>query len=203
MRGLKTIPVLALALAAATGTAEAQRRTANARGVTTVILVRHAEKATGNPLDSNPPLTEAGQRRAQALAELLRRRHVDAILTTDLARTRDTAAPLARALGLRAGETHMGRDSDVVAQLVADSILTHHRGQTVLVVGHTTTVPRIIALLGGQRLGDLCESAYSNVFTVTLRRDRAAEVAQAHYGAADPADDECVNGIHVEKHHGH
>lgn len=213
MNGFRTMGVLALTAAlAGAGTAEAQRRTlpghpvrqsaANARGTTTVILVRHAEKETGNPLNQNPPLTARGRERAQALAQLLRGRHVDAILTTDLDRTRQTAAPLAQALGIRPGETHMGHDSDAAARLAVDSIRAHP-GQTVLVVGHTTTVPRIIALLGGQRMGDICESAYSNVFTVTLRPNRAAEVTQAHYGAPDPdGGHECVNGIHVE-HHGH
>src|SRR5579864_8198921 len=63
-----------------------------------LILVRHADKAA-QPVD-DPPLTAAGTKRAQDLAEALRSAGVAAIITTQLRRTRDTAQPLATALGI-------------------------------------------------------------------------------------------------------
>jgi hypothetical protein len=72
----------------------------------------------------------------------------------------------------------------------------------VLVVGHSTTVPKIIAALGGPALGEICGSAYSNLFTLVVPRTGAARLAHGHYGAADPpGGHECVDGIRVE-HHG-
>src|SRR3954462_5370189 len=157
---IRRIQALALAaLLAAPGAAAAQRPT-------TVILVRHAEKAAGNPLDQNPSLTREGEQRARDLVAALRGTRVDAILTTQLKRTRQTAQPLAASLRITPEETHMGHDVDAAAAAVAALIRARHTGQTVVVVGHTTTVPKIIALLGGPTLGAICQNAYSNLFTL-------------------------------------
>ena len=59
----------------------------------TVIFTRHAEKGATPPKD--PPLTEAGKRRAEALASMLADSGVEAIYTTELQRTQQTAAVLA------------------------------------------------------------------------------------------------------------
>src|SRR5215471_7959478 len=63
-----------------------------------LVLVRHADKAA-QPAD-DPPLTTAGMKRAQDLATTLQDAGVTAIITTQLRRTRETAQPLATALGL-------------------------------------------------------------------------------------------------------
>jgi broad specificity phosphatase PhoE len=57
----------------------------------TVILSRHAEKAAAPPKD--PPLTEAGKKRAEVLAFMLADAGVDAIYVTEFQRTKQTAAP--------------------------------------------------------------------------------------------------------------
>jgi broad specificity phosphatase PhoE len=195
MHMIRRIPALALAaLLAAPAAASAQQ-------ATTVILVRHAEKVTSNPLDQNPSLTPEGEQRARDLVAALRGRRVDAIVTTQLKRTRQTARPLAESLHLTPVETHMGRNSDTAAARVATLIRTRHQGQTVLVVGHSTTVPKIIALLGGPALGPICESAYGNLFTLVLPSRGQVRFTHGHYGAADPpGGHECVNGIKEERH---
>src|SRR5438045_2861151 len=58
----------------------------------TVILVRHAERASQT--DPDPVLSEAGSQRARDLAAALADAHVGTIITTQLQRTRLTAAPL-------------------------------------------------------------------------------------------------------------
>ncbi|HEY0438923.1 MAG TPA: histidine phosphatase family protein, partial [Xanthobacteraceae bacterium] len=67
-----------------------------AEGFPTLILVRHADTAP----QPDRPLSEAGLKRAQDLAAALRNAGVTAIITTQLRRTRETAQPLAAALGL-------------------------------------------------------------------------------------------------------
>src|SRR5215467_14078068 len=62
---------------------------------TTVIIVRHAEKAA-EPAD-DPPLTAAGEKRAQDLWLAVKDAGVSAVITTQYARTRATAAPTATA----------------------------------------------------------------------------------------------------------
>ena len=201
MRSIRrTAAALLAAIATTTGAAAQARQPARE---TTVILVRHAEKVTSNPLNQDPSLTARGRQRAQELAALLRGRHIDAIITTQLKRTKMTGQPLADALHIVPEETHMGHDTDASAAQVAELIRTRHAGQTVLVVGHTTTVPKIIAALGGPRMGPICSSAYSNLFTLVLPATGTPRLAHAHYGAADPpGGHECVNGIHEEHGHG-
>src|SRR5688572_10118497 len=63
----------------------------------TLIIVRHAEKA--GP-DGDVPLTDAGHARAAALAHVLRDANISTIFATNLQRTQQTAAPIARALNL-------------------------------------------------------------------------------------------------------
>jgi phosphohistidine phosphatase SixA len=137
-----------------------------------VILVRHAERASQPPDD--PGLTPAGEQRARALAQALAGAEVNVILTTQFRRTRETAAPLAQALGIppQVIDTSTGH-----VQAVAGVV----RAQTgvVLVIGHSNTVPAILAALGGPQLPDLCETSFHHIF---LLRPGAGWM-QLSYGA--------------------
>ena len=64
--------------------------------VTTVILVRHAEKQSEG---DDPSLTAAGKERALALVHVLGEMDVAAVYSTPYARTRETAQPLATGIG--------------------------------------------------------------------------------------------------------
>ena len=150
---------------------------------TVVILVRHAEKGTTPAND--PPLTEAGITRAKALAAALANMNVQAVITTELIRTRETARPLAEARGLRPESIHTG-PTEAHVRLVADAVRAH-TGQTVLVVGHSNTIPAIIAALGGPKLPDICESQYSNFYVLTIEPGgKKADLVVSSYGAASP-----------------
>jgi phosphohistidine phosphatase SixA len=123
-----------------------------------VILVRHAERAAEPAGD--PGLTHAGEQRAQALAQALAGLRVNAIVTTSLRRTRDTAAPLAKLLGVQPQAVDARGSAHVPA--VVEAV----RAQTgvVLVVGHSNTVTAILAALGGPKLADLCETSFHHAF---------------------------------------
>lgn len=124
-----------------------------------IVLVRHAERAAEPAHD--PALTPAGEQRAHALAQALAGLRVNAIFTTEYRRTRDTAAPLARALNLQpiVVDAKAGH-----VQAMADTV----RAQTgaVLVVGHSNTVTAVMAALGGPELSDLCESSFHHAFVL-------------------------------------
>jgi broad specificity phosphatase PhoE len=161
---------------------------AQARGPMTVVVVRHAEKAA-TPAD-DPPLTADGQARAQALFDALRDAHVGAIITTQLLRTRSTAEPTATALGIKpevvvAGGANHAKD-------VAGAIRTHV-GKTVLVVGHSNTVPAIIEALGAKRPSAICDSKYDDLFIVTIASDGTAGVVHSTYGVRSPPDPSCAS----------
>ncbi len=70
-----------------------------------VILVRHGESVSNVTQRFayrawDPPLTERGQRQAQALAAALRTLPISCLATSPLLRTRKTIEPLSQALGM-------------------------------------------------------------------------------------------------------
>jgi broad specificity phosphatase PhoE len=174
---------LALALVAAVSSLAA----AQAARATTVVLVRHAEKAS-EPAD-DPPLTAAGDARARDLWNAIKDAGVNAVITTQYARTRATAQPIAAALHLTpeivqtAGATH--------AKDVANAV-RRHEGHTVLVVGHSNTVPAIIEALGAPRPPAICDPEYDNLYIVTIPPDGKAGLVRAKFGVRTPTDSSCA-----------
>jgi broad specificity phosphatase PhoE len=162
------------------------------QAATTVILVRHADRASTPPDD--PPLTAAGVARAHELATALRNAGVQTIITTQFSRTKTTASPLAEFLGLKpeiiadeppdTGRSH--------ARSVARAILERHRGQTILVVGHGHTVPAIIAALGAPAPEPICESVFDGLYIVTLPANGPPRIIHARYGAPSSTDSACT-----------
>lgn len=130
---------------------------AQAADLTTVILVRHAEKAGKS---GDVPLSEAGVQRAHELARVLAGVRIDAIYTTPYQRTRQTAAPVAGPRELVPLEID---PKDVAARIRKD-----HAGQTVLVVGHSNTTPSVIRDLGVANPPEIPDSAYDDLFIVTI-----------------------------------
>jgi broad specificity phosphatase PhoE len=173
--------LLAAPLAAQTTTVGATRS-----ATTTVILVRHAEKAAQPAAD--PPLTAAGAARAEALVGVVKDAGVRAIISTQFARTRSTVAPTAKLLGL-VPEIVDARAKDHPRAVAA--AIRSHRGQTVLVVGHSNTIPDIVAALGAPRPRDICDGEYDGIYVVTLPPTGPAGVTHARYGV--PSEDtSCV-----------
>ncbi len=158
---------------------------------TTVILARHAEKelegdgSTGTVLPSeDPPLSEAGLRRALALAHVLGEAGVDAIYATQYLRTRSTAQPLADLLRLDVIEATTGRDE--YAEEMAELIRAEHAGEVVLVVGHSNTVPALIQALGAGAAPQIDEDEYDDLYVVTLYGDGSASLLALRYGVQTP-----------------
>jgi broad specificity phosphatase PhoE len=146
---------------------------------TTLIVLRHADR----PSTGQDVLTPEGAARAQELVHLCQKAGVVAVYGSETNRARDTAAPLAAALGLTP-EVYAPKDvSGVVSRIFAD-----HRGRTVVVVGHSNTVPLIIEAAGGPKVPDLADDEFDNVFVLTVgpRRFGRASLVQLQYGAASP-----------------
>jgi phosphohistidine phosphatase SixA len=135
---------------------------ASAAAEPVVILVRHAERAdggTGGKTVTDPDLSDAGRARATALVRLLKDAPITAIYTTELKRTQQTAAPLAAALKVRPTIVPASATGDLLRAL--DSA----RG-TVLVVGHSNTVPDLIGKLGVQDPVTIADDEFDGVFVV-------------------------------------
>jgi broad specificity phosphatase PhoE len=151
----------------------------------TVILVRHAERATSPAND--PGLTPEGSQRARDLAAALAHTQVNAIITTQFLRARLTAAPLAESLHLT--PTVVATSGGAHADSVAAVVKTRQQGDVVLVVGHSNTVPAIIAALGGPKLPELCSTEYDTMFILELAARDGPRLIRASYGAPDPPGD--------------
>jgi len=183
---IRALPVAAAIGLAAMAAVDAQTTVAPITAIT-AIFVRHAEKAAA-PAD-DPPLTAAGEARARDLIDVVRDAQVNAVITTQFARTRGTAQPAAAALGIT--PEVISATSPTHPQDVAAAI-RKHGGQTVLVVGHSNTVPAIIEALGGKRPTMICDLVYDNLFVVTIAANGTVGVVHSRYGAASPADVSCL-----------
>ena len=170
-----------LALPAQAGAAQAGA----AQGAVTVIIVRHAERADTDPRD--PPLDSIGRVRADALAEAIGGAGVQAIYVTQYRRTLETAEPLARALGLTPQVIAAGNPVKAHAVAVARTLLEKHRGQTVLVVGHSNTVGLIARALGAPAREDLENHEYEHLYIVTSDGQAPAKFISVRFGPPNPA----------------
>ncbi len=136
------------------------------QSTTTIIFVRHAEKAAVGGDD--PPLSEAGERRVEELTRLLLDVDViagiDAVYSTPYQRTQQTAQPVADALDLPINTYDASDTEDFL-----DTILREEKGRIVLVVGHSNTVPDMIANLGGHKeVPDIAEDEYDNIYFLSI-----------------------------------
>jgi probable phosphoglycerate mutase len=172
--------LLAVAVLLHLSAASAQSKKPKAAPATTVYVVRHAEKDL-TPGLADPLLTPAGEVRALALRQKLRRQRVVAIFTTDTRRTRATVAPLAAARHL----TPQVYDARNLAAL-ASRIKTEYAGQTVLVVGHSNTILETAEALGAARpVPTVADAEFDYLLKVTLSGSAgpASTAVAEHYGA--------------------
>lgn len=141
---------------------------------TTIYLVRHAEKV--GQLDS---LSIEGLARAQSLKHTLENVKLDHIYSTDYNRTMNTALPIAKEIGLNIVNYDA---SDLKA--FTKKIESEHKGQTILVVGHSNTTPTLVnLLLGEERLKALDEKDYDNLFILTKLCCQESNLISLNYGS--------------------
>jgi len=145
----------------------------------TVILVRHAERAGGMAADVG--LSEAGRCRAGALARMLADADIQKIFITEVARTQQTAQPLA--------ETLKVRPEIVPAKDVEQLLAKLQTGGTALVVGHSNTIPQILEKLGAGTIKPIADDEFDRLFVVTGKDPSRVSLVTFHYaGCAQPHD---------------
>ncbi len=147
------------------------------RPVTTIILVRHAEKKV-EPNNPDPDLAPEGQIRAQEIARMFSGSNINVIYATHLKRTQQTVKPLSDRTGVPVTILNANQTDELIRRLQTD-----HRGQTVFVAGHNNTVPAIVSALSGESFPTIPESEYDNMFIVTVYRFGKAKVVKIKYGA--------------------
>jgi len=136
----------------------------------TIVIVRHAEKAKSG--GDNPELSDAGHVRAEALAKMLKDSGITTIYATEFKRTQETAAPLAKALGITVSIVPSKNTPELASKL-------HNQTGNSLVVGHGNTIPDLIAAFGIAMPINIAEGDYDNLFIVVL--DEKPRLIRLHY----------------------
>jgi broad specificity phosphatase PhoE len=143
--------------------------------ITTAILIRHGERDQPTQVDPDPHLNEAGKVRAQTLVHLVGKTGIKAIYTSHFARAKETAQPLALQL-------HLSPVTMDDAAEVKTDIFSRHAGQTVLVVGHTDTIPELIKLLGGNGSFAIDDSEFDKLFIASIAGAAGTHITELRFG---------------------
>lgn len=136
----------------------------------TIFFVRHAEKSESGGND--PDLSDAGRVRAESLANTLKDAAISAIYMTELKRTQQTAAPLAKLFHL---------DPTIVPAKDSAALIEKLRASSgnALVVGHSNTIPDVIKAFGIATPVNIADNDYDNLFVLVL--DEKPRLTRLHY----------------------
>jgi phosphohistidine phosphatase SixA len=145
------------------------------QNVRTIFLVRHAEKVS---TAADAPLSPEGQKRAECLASTLKDTGIKQIYVTDVLRTQQTVAPLAKALKIKPTILPAKDTNALIKNLV------YTGGGNILVVGHSDTIPFVIARLQGGTVAPIGENEYDRLFVMTIVEAAGMPAATLHYCSA-------------------
>jgi 2,3-bisphosphoglycerate-dependent phosphoglycerate mutase len=152
----------------------------NSATTTTVVVVRHAEKELSAITDA--PLSPEGEKRATRLAQMFGDSEmfgrVQKIYVTNTRRTQQTAAALEQRLDLPGEVVDSKTDSSELARRV----LRENRGGVALVIGHSNTVPEIVAALAHVgKVPPIGEEEFDTLYVVTVPTIGKASVLRMKY----------------------
>lgn len=123
-----------------------------------IYVVRHAEKATEG---KDPELTAQGLTRAQNIAATLQRAGIGSIFSSPTQRTKQTAQALAQRTRLPVQTYDPRAPKELVEKVKALS-------GSVLVVGHSNTVPELVRLFGGAPGADIADNEYDRLYQLVI-----------------------------------
>jgi broad specificity phosphatase PhoE len=134
--------------------------------VTTYYLIRHAEKDRSNPSEKNPHLDADGLKRAENWNAILSNITFDAVYSSDYHRTKETAQPTATRNNL---DITIYNPSTINVQEFANNT----KGKTVLVVGHSNTIPAFVnGLIGSKKYENIDDAVSGHLYIVTIIGDK-------------------------------
>ena len=122
-----------------------------------IYVMRHLNTPAGA---TDPDLTNDGQRNAELLVNWFKRDRPAVIYVSSTKRAQQTAAPLARSLNLVPKVYDPADTPALIAAVKGET-------RTVLIVGHSNTVPDIIERLGGQRPAPLVHEDFGDIWRIT------------------------------------
>ena len=142
-----------------------------------IFLIRHAEQMIDV---EDPPLTEAGHKRATAWADILKKSGIRAVYTSKKRRTKQTGESIAQALDIPLESVPRKE----VTRLV-EKIRTQNAGERVLIVTHSRQMPKIFKELGlsaeVSEKTTFTKAEYGNLFIFIPAGEDGGMVLQLRY----------------------
>lgn len=165
MSVIKISMILFFALSCTIAVQASQRPSQEKSNVTIVYIVRHAEKVDENSDALSPP----GKARAKTLQWMLREVSFDTIYSTNTKRTKNTVKPIAASCGVKITSYNPRPGS------LAKTIKQKSFGKTVLVSGHSNTIPQLLGELG-VKINEKILAGYDDLFIVFIVKDSQGEI---------------------------
>ena len=127
---------------------------------TTVYLIRHAEKADGSP---DTELSAEGKKRANDWATYFKDAPIDLIYSTPYLRTLNTCLP-----------TATSKQKEIISynpsELDLEKIIAENQGKTILIAGHSNTIPKYINhLLNEEKYPEIPETEFGNLYIIKVK----------------------------------
>ena len=145
---------------------------ASAQSETTIIyFIRHAEKEASSP---NPELSEEGIIRAVRWTTYFEKIPIAVFYTTLTQRTQMTCSTIA---------TSKQKDMFFydASTFSIQEIITKHTGKTILVVGHSNSIPKQInSFLGEEVYPQMDENEFGNLYTLTIEGNQVEHKLTHH-----------------------
>jgi 2,3-bisphosphoglycerate-dependent phosphoglycerate mutase len=142
--------------------------------ITTFILVRHGEKMADT---DDPDLKAEGYDRAKRLAQMLKNTSLNAVLSTKYKRTKNTVTPTA-------DDKHLEIELyDKMTAVELDALISKYKGGTILIGGHSNTIPQIANLLiGKDEFKNFPDAEFGNLLIISVvERGKNAKVTWLSY----------------------
>lgn len=161
------------------GLSEADIKPAPESRVTQIYILRHTEKTDEDAED--PALSDKGIARANYWKTVLQHVEFDRVFTTDFVRNIETANIVA---------SDSGHELELYYPLSFDVLkfLNTIRGQRVLIIGHSNTIPDMInRLIGEIRYPPMSHLDYDQLFVITIGEEGDTSSTQLHIEPPTPS----------------
>ncbi len=140
--------------------------------VTQIYILRHTEKA--NITSEDPVLSEQGIERAKYWKKVLQHTDFDKVFTTDFKRNIQTADIISKERTIQPDLYHP-MSFDVL------KFINQIRGQKVLVIGHSNTIPDMVnRLLGETKYPPMSHENYNILYLVSISKSGETSSSMLH-----------------------
>jgi phosphohistidine phosphatase SixA len=170
-------------------TQESQKPIPVASKSTKVVIVRHAEKGATAPDDADTPLTKDGEKRAETLARMLKVSGVSEVFSTQVPkasgkpgkqykRTKETVNNYAdpKSITIQYYDYSTQGTQNLVKLIKSKKYV----GKSILVAGHSDTVPNLVESLGVKPAPKI-DDEFNNLLLVTIAPDGSTSLTHLKY----------------------